>query len=142
MSTSSKKSTQGRPSSARKKARLAVQRVPISDRRHLPKPRVGFEKLVGQLATLVAKFGDELGHGLDVELMRSSLSAYQALEEPYQEAVDTLGGLAFVLAGQVPEVGAVLHHPSGWCIEVTEGNDTHVTRLRLHRPEVVVAEEE
>jgi CBS domain containing-hemolysin-like protein len=56
-----------------------------------------------------------------------------------EEAVDTLGGLAFVLAGQVPAVGAVLHHPSGWCIEVTEGNDTHVTRLRLHRP-VAVAE--
>jgi hypothetical protein len=31
----------------------------------------------------------------------------------------------------------VLHHPSGWCIEVTEGNETHVTRLRLHRPEEV-----
>jgi CBS domain containing-hemolysin-like protein len=55
-----------------------------------------------------------------------------------EEAVDTLGGLAFVLAGQVPAVGAVLRHPSGWCIEVTEGNETHVTRLRLHRPEAVV----
>jgi len=53
-----------------------------------------------------------------------------------EEAVDTLGGLAFVLAGQVPTVGAVLHHPSGWCIEVTEGDETHVKRLRLHRPDV------
>src|SRR5690606_38504304 len=35
------------------------------------------------------------------------------------EAVDTLGGLAVILAEQVPPVGAVLHHPSGWCIEVT-----------------------
>ena len=51
-----------------------------------------------------------------------------------EEAVDTLGGLAFVLAGQVPPVGSVLRHPSGWCIEVTGGDDTHVTRLRLHRP--------
>ena len=51
-----------------------------------------------------------------------------------EEAVDTLGGLAFVLAEQVPQPGAVLHHPSGWCIEVTEGDETHVTRLRLHRP--------
>jgi magnesium and cobalt transporter len=49
------------------------------------------------------------------------------------EAVDTLGGLAFVLAEQVPPVGAVLHHPSGWCIEVTEGDETHVKRLRLHK---------
>ncbi len=53
-----------------------------------------------------------------------------------EEAVDTLGGLAFVLAEQVPPVGAVLHHPSGWCIEVTEANETHVIRLRLHRPDV------
>jgi len=51
-----------------------------------------------------------------------------------EEAVDTLGGLAFVLAEQVPQPGAMLEHPSGWCIEVTEGDDTHVTRLRLHRP--------
>ncbi|MEO6041944.1 MAG: hemolysin family protein [Croceibacterium sp.] len=51
-----------------------------------------------------------------------------------EEAVDTLGGLAFVLAGQVPEVGSVLQHPSGWCIEVTAANDTHVIRLRLHQP--------
>ena len=50
------------------------------------------------------------------------------------EAVDTLGGLAFVLAGQVPDVGAVLTHGSGWRIEVTAGNERHVTRLRLHPP--------
>ena len=51
-----------------------------------------------------------------------------------EEAVDTLGGLAFVLAGQVPAVGAVLQHESGWRIEVTEGNERRVTRLRLHPP--------
>ncbi len=59
-----------------------------------------------------------------------------------EEAVDTLGGLAFVLAEQVPPVGAVLRHPSGWCIEVTGGDETHVTRLRLHRPDTELAEEE
>ncbi len=51
------------------------------------------------------------------------------------EAVDTLGGLAFVLAGQVPVPGAILAHDSGWRIEVTAGNERHVTRLRLHPPE-------
>lgn len=50
------------------------------------------------------------------------------------ESVDTLGGLTFVLAEQVPQVGAVVEHPSGWRIEVTDGDDTHVTRLRLHAP--------
>lgn len=52
-----------------------------------------------------------------------------------EEAVDTLGGLAFVLAGQVPQTGTILAHPSGWRIEVTAGDETHVTRLRLHQPE-------
>ena len=51
-----------------------------------------------------------------------------------EEAVDTLGGLAFVLAGEVPQPGRVLDHPSGWRIEVTDGDATHVTRLRLHPP--------
>ena len=50
------------------------------------------------------------------------------------EPVDTLGGLAFLLAEQVPQPGAVLEHPSGWRIEVTAGDETHVTRLRLHAP--------
>ncbi len=51
-----------------------------------------------------------------------------------EESVDTLGGLAFVLAEQVPEPGTILEHDSGWRIEVTEGNERHVTRLRLHPP--------
>lgn len=51
-----------------------------------------------------------------------------------EESVDTLSGLAFVLAGQVPPVGTILEHESGWRIEVTAGNERHVTRLRLHPP--------
>jgi CBS domain containing-hemolysin-like protein len=51
-----------------------------------------------------------------------------------EESVDTLGGLAYVLAEQVPPVGAVVEHPSGWRIEVTAGDETHVTRMRLHAP--------
>jgi len=52
------------------------------------------------------------------------------------ESVDTLGGITFVLAEAVPPVGTVLEHPSGWRIEVTAGDETHVTRLRLHPPVV------
>ena len=51
-----------------------------------------------------------------------------------EEAVDTLGGLAFVLAEEVPQPGAMLDHPSGWRMEITAGDETHVTRLRLHPP--------
>jgi magnesium and cobalt transporter len=58
-----------------------------------------------------------------------------------EEAVDTLGGLAVVLAEEVPQPGTTLTHPSGWRIEVIEGDETHVTRLRLQRPEVLVETE-
>ena len=51
-----------------------------------------------------------------------------------EEAVDTLGGLSFVLAGQVPQPGAILQHASGWRIEVVAGDKRRVTRLRLHPP--------
>ncbi|MDT0574776.1 hemolysin family protein [Croceicoccus sp. F390] len=51
-----------------------------------------------------------------------------------EEAVDTLGGLAFVLAEEVPAVGAILEHRSGWRLEVIAGDDRHVERLRLHPP--------
>ena len=50
------------------------------------------------------------------------------------EDVDTLGGLAAVLAGHVPEVGEILLHPSGWRLEVIEADERRVHRLRLHPP--------
>ena len=57
------------------------------------------------------------------------------LEDVAEEDVDTLGGLAFVLAGHIPQPGEILEHPSGWKLEVTEGDTRRVTRLRLHAPE-------
>ena len=50
------------------------------------------------------------------------------------EDVDTLGGLAFVLAGHVPHVGELLLHDSGWRLEITEGDERRVMRVRLHAP--------
>jgi CBS domain containing-hemolysin-like protein len=52
-----------------------------------------------------------------------------------EEDVDTLGGLATVLAGRVPRPGEIVEHPSGWRLEVTESDTRRVTRLRLHAPE-------
>jgi magnesium and cobalt transporter len=51
------------------------------------------------------------------------------------EDVDTLGGLAFVLAGHVPQIGESVMHASGWRIEVTDGDVRRATRLTLHPPE-------
>jgi magnesium and cobalt transporter len=50
------------------------------------------------------------------------------------EDVDTIGGLAFMLAGHVPQPGETLMHASGWRIEVTEGDARRATRVRLHPP--------
>jgi CBS domain containing-hemolysin-like protein len=51
-----------------------------------------------------------------------------------EEDVDTLGGLALVLAGHVPQQGEIVEHPSGWRLEVTDADTRRVNRLRLHAP--------
>ena len=56
--------------------------------------------------------------------------------------VDTLGGLAALLAGQVPAVGTCLDHPSGWRLEVTDADERRINRLRLHPPTPVSEEED
>ena len=54
--------------------------------------------------------------------------------EDIDEDVDTIGGLAFVLAGHIPKSGEVLDHPSGWRLEIREADDRKVRKLRLHPP--------
>jgi CBS domain containing-hemolysin-like protein len=51
-----------------------------------------------------------------------------------EEDVDTLGGLASVLAGHVPQAGEIVQHPSGWRLEITDADPRRVARLRLHPP--------
>jgi CBS domain containing-hemolysin-like protein len=51
-----------------------------------------------------------------------------------EEDVDTLGGLALVLAGHMPKMGEILEHPSGWRLEVTGCDSRRISRLRLHAP--------
>jgi CBS domain containing-hemolysin-like protein len=58
------------------------------------------------------------------------------------EDVGTLGGLAFVIAGQVPNVGQMLlHEASGWKLEILEADEKRVTRIRLFAPVSDVNEE-
>ena len=65
---------------------------------------------------------DDIGEAIDPRLAE------------IEEDVDTVGGLAAVLAGHVPQVGEILVHPSGWRIEVTEADERRVHHLRLHPP--------
>jgi CBS domain containing-hemolysin-like protein len=59
-----------------------------------------------------------------------------------EEDVDTLGGLAFVLAGRVPRQGEIVEHPSGWRLEVTDSDTRRVNRLRLHAPAEAALQED
>lgn len=52
-----------------------------------------------------------------------------------EEDVDTLGGLAFVIAGHVPQKDEILlHRESGWRLEVVAADPRRVRRVRLHPP--------
>ncbi|APL93924.1 ion transporter [Sphingobium sp. TA15] len=60
-----------------------------------------------------------------------------------EEDVDTLGGLAFVIAGRVPEPGEIVEHAqSGWKLEILDSDGRRVSRLRLHPPAEREMEEE
>ncbi len=60
-----------------------------------------------------------------------------------EEDIDTLGGLAFIIAGHVPQQGEIVIHPeSGWKLEITSADPRRVKRLRLHPPESAQSEDE
>jgi CBS domain containing-hemolysin-like protein len=56
--------------------------------------------------------------------------------------VETLGGLASALAGQVPAIGQIVEHPSGWRLEIADADDRRVKRLLLHPPVVAALDED
>ena len=113
---------------------------------------ITFEDLVEEIVGDVEDEHDDaptdlilpLEHGMWEADARAELELVAERIDPrlaeVEEAVDTLGGLAFVLAGQVPAPGAILTHASGWRIEITEGSERRVTRMRLHPPSKATGE--
>ncbi len=57
------------------------------------------------------------------------------------DEVDTVGGLAFMLAGRLLHPGESVEHPSGWRIECVAADSKRIMRVRLHarEPEVISA---
>ncbi|WP_018148525.1 hemolysin family protein [Henriciella marina] len=53
--------------------------------------------------------------------------------------VDTLGGVAFALAGKVPLRGEVLRHPAGADIEILDGDARRIERLVIRRLQTEVS---
>jgi CBS domain containing-hemolysin-like protein len=59
-----------------------------------------------------------------------------------EEDVETIGGLASVLAGHVPQAGEIVEHGSGWRLEILAADSRRVERVRLHPPVAVAVAEE
>ena len=66
---------------------------------------------------------DELAKTVDPRLVDS------------EDDVDTLGGMAFVLAGRLLEPGESVAHPSGWRLECVAADERKMSRIRLHAPD-------
>jgi len=56
------------------------------------------------------------------------------------EDIDTLGGLAFMLAGKIPARGEVLPHPTGAEFEIVDADARRIKRLRVRLPGVAMTE--
>ncbi|URW75139.1 hemolysin family protein [Sphingomonas donggukensis] len=107
---------------------------------------ITIEDLIEEIVGEIEDEHDEAPEALIVPLgggawqadARAELEDVAELVDPrlaeIDEDIDTLGGLAVVLAGHVPEAGECLVHPSGWTIEVVESDAKRVTKLRLHPP--------
>lgn len=61
--------------------------------------------------------------GIDLEL------------EDYEDDIDTLGGIAFALAGRVPERGEILRHPRNIDFEIIDADSRRIRRLKLRKVE-------
>ena len=110
---------------------------------------ITFEDLVEEITGEIEDEHDDAPEELLIPLdggmweadARAQLDEVGALIDPrlgeVEEDVDTLGGLAFLLAEAVPSPGTMLRHASGWKLEVIAGDEKRVTRLRLHPPSAV-----
>jgi CBS domain containing-hemolysin-like protein len=55
----------------------------------------------------------------------------EVLSEEEREEIDTLGGLVFILAGRIPQVGETFCHASGIEFDVIEVDHSRVKRVRV-----------
>ena len=69
---------------------------------------------------------------LELDDLRESVDARLTAVD---DEVDTVGGLAFLLAGHILAPGESVEHPSGWRIECVAADSKRIMRVRLHAPE-------
>lgn len=68
---------------------------------------------------------DELSEALETDFI-----------DPEQaDEVDTIGGLAVLIAGHVPATGERVTHPNGWTMDILESDGRRIERIRLSPPQ-------
>ena len=70
---------------------------------------------------------------LPIEELEQQLGL-ELVSEELEEEIDTLGGLAFSLAGRIPARGELVKHPSGVEFEVLDADPRRIKKLRIHVP--------
>ena len=75
----------------------------------------------------------EVDARMEIEDFATETGVDLALAE-FEDEIDTLGGIAFALAGRVPVRGEVLRHPGGCDMEIMEADTRRIRRLRLRLP--------
>ncbi len=53
------------------------------------------------------------------------------LLEDFEGEIDTIGGLAFALAGRVPQRAEIIEHPAGADLEILDADLRRIKRLRV-----------
>lgn len=107
------------------------------------------EEIVGDIAdehdeeevTLLVRLDDGLWEAdarIELDDLAEAVDSRLTAED---DEVDTLGGLAFLLAGRILPPGDSIAHPSGWRLESIEADERKMHRLRLHAPEGAEVEE-
>jgi CBS domain containing-hemolysin-like protein len=65
-----------------------------------------------------------------IDQLEAKLGASLALPD-HEDEFDTAAGLAVALAGRLPQRGEILHHPTGFDVEILDADPRRVKRLRF-----------
>ncbi len=77
---------------------------------------------------------------VELDALEQTLGAAFA-EDAKADEVDTLGGLAVLLAGHVPDAGESIAHPNGWTLEIIDCDGRRIEKMRLIPPAALSSED-
>lgn len=71
----------------------------------------------------------------------SEKTGINLLNDEIEEEIDTLGGLAFALAGHIPPRGEIISHPNGYEIEILDADPRKIRRILFRNMNSLKAED-